>query len=83
MIVATLFGGPRDGEELAVNDKPDTLGRLDPIVLPEFRGDIWAGSVTVTKRYYAPDLDTLKVCPCCPAGDTRHWSCIYRYVSVA
>lgn len=81
MIAATFFGGPRDGDVVAVNDRPDTLGRLQPIVLPEFTARYFGDQdFTVKKRYYEPDMSTLKACPCCPDDEPSHWSCTYRYV---
>lgn len=63
MIIAALFGGPHDGQVVAIPE-------LTPLVLPVSLRQIWdldndSGPVMTTVTY-VPREDTLQVCRCCP-----------------
>lgn len=69
MIIATMFGGPRDGLEVAVQD-------LTPLVFPVTSGSVvdWLSAgpdenvppPTFSMVTYVPRRDTLALCACCP-----------------
>jgi hypothetical protein len=79
VIIATMFGGPRDGLEIAVQE-------LTPLVFPVITGvnfeeepRIDAPMPIMSTVTYVPRRDTLKPCPYCPTP-AQHFSCTY-YVS--
>lgn len=79
MIVAMMFGGPRDGLELCVQE-------LTPLVFPVVSGLVEffsaePGAVEpprMTTVTYVPRRDTLQDCPWCTGREGfRHQRCTY------
>lgn len=80
MIVASLFGGPHDGREIAIAGDPAELAysMLGHLVIPYAKGIL--GDVSMCTLLYTADVDTLKPCPCCTCSDADWIHGVYRTV---